>query len=600
MDGRVYAPVGTHEDLLPYLVRRLLENGANSSFVNRIVDENTKIEDLIANPVDVMQRHQIKSHPKIPLPIDIFLPERKNSQGLDMTNTPELIQLAKEMENALQKQWHARPTIQNNKQAATDGIAIKNPSDKNKIIGFVTEATQEEVEASIAKAAFAADCFAAMAVTKRAELLNKAADLLEKNRPALLALAVSEAGKTLSDAVAEVREAVDFCRYYAALALEVFKAKKMPGPTGEENYLTLHGRGPIVCISPWNFPLAIFVGQMAAALACGCPVLAKPAEQTPLMAAFAVSLFHQAGFSEEQLQLLPGRGETVGAKLVADARTQGVVFTGSTEVAKLINQTLANRKGAIIPLIAETGGQNAMIVDSSALPEQVVMDVIASSFNSAGQRCSALRVLFLQEEISDKVINMLKGAMTELTIADPALLTTDVGPVIDEEALQRLHDHAKRMDKEAKLIAQVAMDESLVKQGTFFAPRAYEISGLEQLTHEVFGPVLHVIRFKADELDKVVQSINQTGYGLTLGIHSRIQETIDFIRARAHVGNCYVNRNIIGAVVGVQPFGGEGLSGTGPKAGGPNYLNRFCHERCVSINTTASGGNASLICLEEG
>jgi RHH-type proline utilization regulon transcriptional repressor/proline dehydrogenase/delta 1-pyrroline-5-carboxylate dehydrogenase len=372
----------------------------------------------------------------------------------------------------------------------------------------------------------------------------------------------------------------------------------MPGPTGEENWLQCHGRGPIVCISPWNFPLAIFCGQVTAALAAGNPVLAKPAEQTPLIAAYAVRLLHEAGVPPTILQLLPGRGEIVGARLVADLRVKGVIFTGSTETACAINKVIAGRSGPIIPLIAETGGQNALIVDSSALPEQVVVDAINSAFNSAGQRCSALRVLFLQEEIAPKVISLLTGAMAELQVGDPGLLTTDIGPVIDADAKAMLETHAERMNKEGKLLYQVALP-SEAKEGTFFAPRAFEINNLSQLSREVFGPILHIIRYKTEELDAVIQAINATGYGLTLGVHSRIGETVDYILKRVHVGNCYVNRNIVGAVVGVQPFGGEGLSGTGPKAGGPHYLYRLCTERSISVNTTAAGGNASLMCLSD-
>jgi RHH-type proline utilization regulon transcriptional repressor/proline dehydrogenase/delta 1-pyrroline-5-carboxylate dehydrogenase len=417
--------------------------------------------------------------------------------------------------------------------------------------------------------------------------------------PALMTLAVREAGKTIPDAVAEVREAVDFCRYYAAQAVQHFaRPAELPGPTGERNRLYLRGRGVFACISPWNFPLAIFTGQITAALAAGNAVIAKPAEQTPLIAAFAVQLLHRAGVPVDVLHLLPGDGAKIGGALVQDPRIAGVAFTGSTETARAINQSLAKREGAIVPFIAETGGQNCMLADSSALPEQVVRDVLASSFQSAGQRCSALRVLFLQSEVADKIITMLKGAMAELSLGDPALLATDVGPVIDDEAKATLEAHSERMKREAKLLLELPLPQD-AGRGSFFAPRAFEIDSLSRLTREVFGPILHVIRYRADRLDRVLDAINATGYGLTLGIHSRIDETARRIHERLKVGNAYVNRNMIGAVVGVQPFGGEGLSGTGPKAGGPHYLYRFATERTLTIDTTAAGGNASLLSLQE-
>jgi RHH-type proline utilization regulon transcriptional repressor/proline dehydrogenase/delta 1-pyrroline-5-carboxylate dehydrogenase len=399
------------------------------------------------------------------------------------------------------------------------------------------------------------------------------------------------------DAVSEVREAIDFCRYYAARAREDLAPKILPGPTGEINQWSLHPRGVIACISPWNFPLAIFSGQITAALVCGNAVIAKPAEQTPLIAAETTRLLYEAGIPKDVLQLLPGPGEIMGAKLVADIRISGVMFTGSTETARLINQSLANRAGAIVPLIAETGGQNAMILDSSALPEQVVIDIMNSAFNSAGQRCSALRVLFVQEDIAAHLINMLKGAMAELQVGDPSLLATDVGPVIDEEALRTLKNHFMKMQKDAILHYQVPVPPKLT--GHFFPPSLFELKNLNSLQREVFGPVLHIIRYPAKDLDKVLDAIINTGYGLTLGIHSRINATIDYITKKMPVGNIYVNRNVIGAVVGVQPFGGEGLSGTGPKGGGPHYLHRLCVERVISVNTTATGGNAALVSLQE-
>ncbi|HEX7967298.1 MAG TPA: L-glutamate gamma-semialdehyde dehydrogenase, partial [Stellaceae bacterium] len=396
-----------------------------------------------------------------------------------------------------------------------------------------------------------------------------------------------------------VREAIDFCRYYAQRARADFAAPlALPGPTCERNTLSLHGRGVFACISPWNFPLAIFMGQVVAALAAGNAAIAKPAEQTPLVAAAAVRLLHEAGVPGDVLHLLPGDGTSVGAPLVADPRIAGIAFTGSTETARAINQTLAQRPGPIIPFIAETGGQNALIADSSALPEQLVADVLASAFNSAGQRCSALRVLFVQDDIAERVLAMLDGAMRELVIGDSGLISTDVGPVIDEAARETLERHAERMAREGRLLCELPLPAG-TEHGTFFAPRAFEIAGLGRLEREVFGPILHVIRWRGDELDAVLDQIAATGYGLTLGIHSRIDETVRRIHARLRVGNTYVNRNIIGAVVGVQPFGGEGLSGTGPKAGGPHYLHRFATERTLAIDTTAAGGNASLMSLQE-
>ena len=432
----------------------------------------------------------------------------------------------------------------------------------------------------------------------RAAILEHAAHLLEQRMADYIALCVKEAGKTIPDSVAEVREAVDFLRYYAAQARAQFGApEQLPGPTGESNQLQLQGRGVFVCISPWNFPLAIFLGQVSAALAAGNSVIAKPAEQTNLIGHAAVKLLHEAGIPEAVLQFLPGDGATVGAALTQDPRVAGVAFTGSTDTARAINRALAGREsGPIATLIAETGGQNAFIADSSALPEQLVKDALASAFTSAGQRCSAARVLFVQDDIADKVIDMIAGAMAELSVGDPGQLSTDVGPVIDSDALKLLDDHAAKMAAIARPIAQAPASDAIA-HGTFFLPRAWELASLSQLTRENFGPALHVIRWKADELDAVVDAINATGYGLTLGIHSRIDETVDRIVQRAKVGNVYVNRNQIGAVVGVQPFGGQNLSGTGPKAGGPHYLPRFATEKTVTINTTAAGGNASLLTL---
>ena len=597
---RVYAPVGGHEDLLAYLVRRLLENGANTSFVNRIIDDAIPIDEIIVDPVEKLRNLQQKAHPQIPLPINIYGTTRKNSLGIDLTNVSELMPLDKILDEYSQSasSWQAAPLI-NGVFATGTAQPVYDPSNKQQQIGTVIKATAEQVECALNSADKAFVEWEKQSVDYRASCLERAADLLEQRMPKFIALAVREAGKTIVDAVGEVREAVDFCRYYAEQARkELAHPINLPGPTGELNQLSLHGRGIIACISPWNFPLAIFMGQVTAALAAGNTVIAKPAEQTPIIATLTVQLLHEAGIPKEALHLLPGKGEVVGAKLVGDLRVKGVMFTGSTETARLINQTLANRSGPIIPFIAETGGQNTIIVDSSALLEQVVADVIASAFGSAGQRCSAARVLFVQAEIAPKLIEMLTGAMAELKVGDPGLLETDIGPVIDVDAKNILEAHAARMQKEAKLLYQINLSAP-TQQGNFFAPCAFEINQLAQLEREVFGPVLHVIRFSANELDNVINTINNTGYGLTLGIQSRIDDTIEYIRQRVKVGNIYVNRNIIGAVVGVQPFGGEGLSGTGPKAGGPHYLPRLCLERALCINTTAAGGNASLMCLEE-
>jgi RHH-type proline utilization regulon transcriptional repressor/proline dehydrogenase/delta 1-pyrroline-5-carboxylate dehydrogenase len=596
--ARVYAPVGSHEDLLAYLVRRLLENGANTSFVNRIVDEKAPIAELIADPVARVRRLPVKPHPRIPLPVDLYGKGRKNSRGIDLTDLNELVPLEAAMDAAAASPWSAAPLIGG---AARGGTTrpVTNPADRRQTVGQVTEAGKAEVEEALTRASRAAEDWDATPAVERAACLVRAADLMEQSRAQLMAIAVREAGKTLPDALAEVREAVDFCRYYAERARADFaQPLPLPGPTGERNQIALHGRSVFACISPWNFPLAIFTGQVTAALAAGNTVVAKPAEQTPLIAATAVRFLHQAGVPADVLHLLPGDGPTVGAPLVADPRIAGVAFTGSTETARGINRVLAARDGPIVPLIAETGGQNAMIVDSSALPEQVVRDVLASSFQSAGQRCSALRVLFVQADIADKLEEMLVGAMAELKVGDPALLATDVGPVIDEDAKAMLEKHAQRMAHDGELLFAATLGPDCA-HGSFFAPRAFRIDRLAQLEREVFGPILHIVHFAGDRLDEVLDAINATGYGLTLGIHSRIDSTVQHIHERLRVGNAYVNRNMIGAVVGVQPFGGEGLSGTGPKAGGPRYLHRFATERTLTIDTTAAGGNASLLSLQE-
>jgi RHH-type proline utilization regulon transcriptional repressor/proline dehydrogenase/delta 1-pyrroline-5-carboxylate dehydrogenase len=555
---RIYAPVGSHETLLAYLVRRLLENGANSSFVNQIVDESVPVDALIRNPLDVARAEGGLPHAGIPLPMAMFGNERKNSMGIDLSNENTLREVAAALlEN---RSWKAAPMLAADAGAGTSQ-PVRNPARHSDIVGSVCEANALDVDKALASASNFAMDWQTTEPSVRATALVRAADLFETHKLELMALAIREAGKSLPNAIAEVREAVDFLRYYAEQVRH------------STNILAL---GPVTCISPWNFPLAIFTGQVAAALAAGNVVLAKPAEQTPLIAARAVELLHEAGIPRAALQFLPGRGEVVGAGLCNDPRVKGVIFTGSTEVAQLINRTLAKRavaESTDIPLIAETGGQNAMIVDSSSLPEQVVQDAISSAFDSAGQRCSALRVLFLQEDIAEKTIKMLKGAMGELKIGSPDRLVTDIGPVIDAEAQQNLLAHIDRTKMSA--VAHFSLGVPADSEGTFVPPTVLEIRSLGELTKEVFGPVMHVIRYKRSDLPKVIDEINASGFGLTLGVHSRIDETIDYITSRAHVGNIYVNRNIVGAVVGVQPFGGEGKSGTGPKAGGPLYLKRL-------------------------
>jgi RHH-type proline utilization regulon transcriptional repressor/proline dehydrogenase/delta 1-pyrroline-5-carboxylate dehydrogenase len=576
-----------------------LENGAKTSFVNRLNYDSAPIEKIIADPIATLRATSPKPHPRIPLPRDIYGSARLNSLGIDLSDERALRPLADEMADVAQGAWRSVPLIGGKVPAKGSAREILDPSDHRRVVGEAIDASVADADRALAMAHGAQPKWDALKVSARARILETAADLFEENRAALMARVIREGGKSLSDAVAEVREAADYCRYYAAEARRQFVPQPLPGPTGEDNALELHGRGVFACISPWNFPLAIFTGQVVAALAAGNAVVAKPAEQTPLTAALAIELLHRAGVPPEILHFVPGPGRTIGSALVVDRRTAGVVFTGSTEVAHGLAKTLANREGPIVPLIAETGGQNAMVVDSSALPEQVVADIITSSFLSAGQRCSSLRVLFVQDDIADKLLTMLAGASAELVIGDPALLSTDIGPVIDDEARKMLEDHAVRMGREGKLLFQVPLPKDVARHGSFFAPRAFAIPSLALLKREVFGPILHVVRWQAGYLDKVADAVAATGYGLTLGIHSRIAETVTEIRERLGVGNTYVNRNMIGAVVGVQPFGGEGLSGTGPKAGGPHYLPRFALERTLTINTTAAGGNASLLTLDE-
>ena len=595
---RTYAPVGQHEDLLPYLVRRLLENGANSSFVNRFLDADVPVEDVAGDPIETLLAAPALRHTLIKLPADMYGVERKNSKGCNMMNSSETEPLVSALA-ARKGHMYGAASIVGGVEVGEEPQAVVNPAYINVTVGTARGARPEDIETACERAKASQPAWNSLGGTARADILRKAADLIESDRDTLVDMLVREAGKTLGDCIAEIREAVDFCRYYAALAEKQFGTPSiLPGPTGERNELHLVGRGTFLCIAPWNFPLAIFSGQVAAALAAGNSVIAKPAEQTPIIAWHAVQLFHKAGVPADVLHLLLGGGARVGAALVADPRICGVAFTGSTATARKINLSLANRPGPIIPLIAETGGQNAMIVDSTALPEQVADDVIMSAFGSAGQRCSALRVLFVQDSVADKMIDMIKGALKEQTIGDPALLTTDIGPIIDQDALDRLTTHCDRMAVEATLIAQAEKGAD-IEGGTFLPPHIFELSSLDQLHGENFGPVLHIIRFGADDMENVVQQISNTGYGLTFGLHSRLEGRWKELFERTHIGNSYINRNMIGAVVGVQPFGGEGLSGTGPKAGGPNYLLRFAAERTLTINTAAVGGNAELFSMQE-
>ncbi|MEO8811634.1 MAG: bifunctional proline dehydrogenase/L-glutamate gamma-semialdehyde dehydrogenase PutA [Caulobacteraceae bacterium] len=561
---RIYAPVGGYRDLLAYLVRRLLENGANTSFVHQIADRSVRDEDLLADPVDQARRSGFSAHPAIVRPPDLFAPERRNSAGLDLSDAGVVLELLGEMEAA----WKSSP-------AAPAG------------------ATASDVAEAVRRAAKAQPAWNLVPVETRAAILDKLADLVERDRSRLMAIAVSEAGKTIADALGEVREAVDFCRYYAARARIDLATVRLPGPTGERNELAMAGRGVFACISPWNFPLSIFLGQVAAALVAGNTVVAKPAPQTPRIAAAAVALAREAGVPAEVLRLVAGGGE-VGGALVADRAVSGVVFTGSTATARKIARTLLeDETRPLVPLIAETGGINAMIVDSTALTEQVVGDAIASAFLSAGQRCSALRLLCLHEDIAEATLTMLAGAMDDLVIGDPADPATDIGPVIDAEAKARIEAHVERW-RDNVIHACPAP-----ARGTFVAPTLIRLNRIEDLEAEVFGPILHVVTWKPGRLEETLDAIMAAGFGLTMGVHSRIGAVAQAVRARARVGNLYVNRTMIGAVVGVQPFGGEGLSGTGPKAGGPHYLPRFAVERTFTVDTTSAGGNASLLSLTD-
>ena len=591
---RIYAPVGSHKDLLAYLVRRLLENGANTSFVNRLADDAAPLAEIVANPIDQFLAMGSVSRAPFAKPAEIFTP-RKNSAGLALWRLSERKSVLAQIEQTLAKQFQA--------YALVDGVSHKDgplrkiysPHDQAQEIGQVYEASDGLVKRAMDSASRNQIEWDQLGGEERALVLEKAADLFETQRSTLMALLVREAGKTLDNALGDLREAVDFLRFYASEARAKFSgAARLPGPTGEVNEISLHGRGVFVCISPWNFPLAIFTGQVAAALAAGNSVVAKPAEQTPLIAFEAVKLLHQAGVPTGVLHLLPGDGSRIGQIALNHHALAGVAFTGSNETARLINKMLAAREGALPIFVAETGGMNAMIVDSSALAEQAVRDVVASAFDSAGQRCSAARILFVQDDIASHVIEMLKGAMAELRIGDPLDYTTDIGPVIDADAKDGLERHKIKMAQEFRTILDMPLPE-VAASGLYVSPAAYELPSISSLTREVFGPILHVVRFKGDELGEVCQHINAKGFGLTLGLHTRIASVVSKVRSSVRVGNLYVNRNQIGAVVGAQPFGGEGLSGTGPKAGGPHTLTRFSVERVCSTDSTASGGNVELI-----
>jgi len=590
---RIYAPVGAHEDLLPYLVRRLLENGANTSFVNRIAHDDADMSAIIADPVTTAEtRRSQRTGNAIPLPRDIYLPVRKNSPGYAYDDPGARAELSAALVRVRERTWDAGPVI-DGETSARAPHDVHNPARLSERVGRVADAEPVDAERALDAGASAFAQWSRVPVGERAGVLDRAADRIQQALPEIAALCVLEAGKTLPDAADDVREAIDFLRYYAAEARRVFvDRRQLPGPTGESNELLWRGRGLCVCISPWNFPVAIFTGQIAAALVAGNTVIAKPAEQTALVAGYIVEQLYAAGIPDAVLSFLPGDGPTLGSVLLADPRVAGVAFTGSNATANRINRTLATRDGALPVFIAETGGINAMIADSSALPEQLVADVVSSAFNSAGQRCSALRLLCLQEEIAERTLRLLIGFMGEWVIGDPALFDTDMGPVIDQDARRRIQQSVESAEHDGRLLYRGEINDP---DGYFLPPAIIEINSFDELGQEIFGPVLHVLRFRAANIENLVDGINALGYGLTLGVHSRIEGRAEAILERARVGNVYVNRDIIGARVGSQPFGGMGLSGTGPKAGGPNYLTRFAVEQTCTVNTAAIGGNATLL-----
>jgi len=588
---RIYAPVGPFDKLLPYLIRRLLENGANTSFVNLIHRGEPNASLLAEEPAVSCARNPGSRNPKIPLPKGLYGKTRKNSKGFNLESTLEIKNIKAQMDPFLQRQDDDKKIIDDQPET----LYSRSPADSSDIIGAIAAPTKNDCLKVLDTSLKAFEKWKNVPVPERAMLLEKAADTLEENYYELMALAIREAGKTVNNAMSEVREAVDFCRYYAEQARKVISEPLiLDGPVGEENYMLLEGRGCALCISPWNFPLAIFIGQISAALAAGNTVIAKPSTSTPIIALKAIELFHKAGFPPKVLQILPASASLLESTLLVDCKLGAVLFTGSTAAASRINLLLANNKGPIIPFIAETGGQNAMIADSSALPEQVVKDAVISAFDSAGQRCSALRVLFLQEEMKDHILELMSGYIDELVMGNPVDWETDVGPVIDKKALTALKQHVLRLEQKGRVLYQKRMTNNL-KDGFYMAPAIIELQHINELQGEVFGPVLHVISYRSDDIDQVLKEINNTGFGLTLGIHSRISGFVDKIVHGAKVGNVYINRNMIGATVGVQPFGGQRLSGTGPKAGGPHYLLRLATEKAVSINTAAIGGDPRLL-----
>ncbi|MDQ8027540.1 MAG: bifunctional proline dehydrogenase/L-glutamate gamma-semialdehyde dehydrogenase PutA [Brevundimonas sp.] len=592
---RAYAPVGGHEDLLPYLVRRLLENGANSSFVHALLDERVPASAVAADPITTVEAHPDR-HAKIPVPKDMYM-DRQNSLGRDYSQAADRERHALALQKVDSEKLTSGPIIGGKLKAGTNPQDVTNPFDTTQVLGHVSEASAEDIDAAVDAAARAQIAWDRKGGAGRAPVLRAMADALEADMDRLVALLSREAGKTLNDGVAEVREAADFCRYYAMLAERDFGgAQELKGPVGEINSLVLHGRGVFACISPWNFPLAIFTGQIAAALAAGNAVLAKPAEQTPLIAAEAVRLYYKAGLDANLLALVPGRGETVGSALVSHPGIDGVAFTGGTDTANLINRSLAARQGAIIPFIAETGGLNGMFVDTTALKEQVIDDVILSAFGSSGQRCSALRLLYVPNEAADALIEGLKGALAAQVVGDPTDPSTDIGPVIDADAKAMLDAHLERLGADAKIIARAELPAGSDK-GHVFAPTIAEIPTADYLEREVFGPILHICRYEPSKLKETASKLAARGYGLTLGVHSRIEAFAAEVVRLVPAGNVYINRSIIGAVVGSQPFGGEGLSGTGPKAGGPYSLIRYASEKAISNNISAQGGDPALLNL---
>ena len=594
---RIYAPVGAHEDLLPYLVRRLLENGANTSFVHKLIDEKTPIESLTTHPIVTINKYKTYNNDKIPIPEKILY-LRNNSKGVNLNIESEHHHFMQHYLAYLNNNWLGQSIIDGKTISNDSPIICYSPAKTTQKIGTCYHSTHEDVITAIDSAHHSFHEWNNTDYTLRAEMINTLSNLLESHKHELIALCTLEAGKTLQDGIDEVREAIDFCRYYSQQAHVLFKESVFQGPTGEKNSMILSGRGCYVCISQWNFPLAIFLGQIVAALVTGNTVVAKPAEQTSLIATYTAHLIYEANIPKNVFHLVLGKGSQIGDTFTTHPSVAGVCFTGSTATAKHIYLNLANKQGAITQFVAETGGQNAMIADSTALPEQLTKDVVASAFQSAGQRCSALRVLYLQEDIADKIIVLIKGAMDELHVGIPEHYRTDIGPVIDKTALSSLNQHIQDLIEKKQLLHQSHLSDEC-NAGYFISPTLFELKSINELKKEHFGPILHIIKYKAKDIDKVIQEINNTGYGLTFGIHSRNASFVEYVYSQIHAGNIYINRNQIGAVVGVQPFGGQGLSGTGPKAGGPFYLHSFIHEKTISNNITAIGGNTTLLSLND-